>query len=463
LKKQIFLSLIVFGLLILSVGTASAQDEIPDGPVYVMQLGDTLSSVAIRFGLSVNDLIDANQIENPDNVPAGTYLVLPGLDWFSGVLEGQILPLGETYRSIIRRYQIDEITFARLNDVISPSQVGAGYSVVLVDNGTQDWEAGRKAIPAQTSLLELSAAANINPWLVVAANRLEGTWAAIPGDVRLTPGVGESGPGALPEPITQFSFDGDNLIQGHTAVFRISANGLALQLGGDLMGKQLNFFDTGEGNYVAMQGVHAKADPGLYPFSIQGTLPDGGVFTYSQMVNVADGGYGREDLTVEDRFLEDEVNVRELALVESVVAPVTPQKYWAGYFTAPSPYADVITSTFGTRRSYNGSAYDSFHTGVDFGGGVGVEIYAVAPGVVVFTDALEVRGNATIIDHGWGVYSGYWHQSDIQVQVGQTVEQGQVIGLVGSTGRSTGAHLHLELWVGGVQVNPLDWIYNVYP
>jgi murein DD-endopeptidase MepM/ murein hydrolase activator NlpD len=463
LKRHVFLNLVILGLLFIAVGSASAQDEIPDGPVYVMQLGDTLSSVAYRFGISVNDLIEANNIENPDNVPAGTYLVLPGLDWFSGVLEGEIMPLGESYRSITRRYQMDDVTFARLNDVISPTQVGAGKSIVLVNNGTQDLQAGRKAIPALTSLLELAAASNLNPWMVVAENRLEGTWSAIPGDVLLTPGVGESGPGALPEPITQVSYDGDNLVQGHTAVFRISADGLSLQLGGELMGRQLNFFDTGDGNYVALQGVHAQADPGLYPFSIHGDLPDGSSFNYSQMVNVADGGYGREDLTVEERFLDDTVNAQELAFVESIVAPVTPQKYWSGYFTAPSPYSDVITSNFGTRRSYNGSAYDSFHTGVDFGGGVGVEIYAVASGVVVYTGALEVRGNATIIDHGWGVYTGYWHQSEIKVNVGDKVEQGQVIGLVGGTGRSTGAHLHLELWVGGVQVNPLDWIYNVYP
>ena len=68
-----------------------------------------------------------------------------------------------------------------------------------------------------------------------------------------------------------------------------------------------------------------------------------------------------------------------------------------------------------------------------------------------------------MIDHGWGVYSGFWHQSEFLVQVGEFVAPGQVIGLVGDTGRGTGAHLHWELWVNGVQVDPLDWLQQEYP
>ena len=98
-----------------------------------------------------------------------------------------------------------------------------------------------------------------------------------------------------------------------------------------------------------------------------------------------------------------------------------------------------------------------------YGGGDGLPITAPASGVVVFTGPWTVRGNATVIDHGWGVYSGFWHQSATQVQVGQTVKIGDVIGLVGGTGRVTGAHLHWELWVNGVQVDPLDWLNQTYP
>jgi murein DD-endopeptidase MepM/ murein hydrolase activator NlpD len=145
------------------------------------------------------------------------------------------------------------------------------------------------------------------------------------------------------------------------------------------------------------------------------------------------------------------------------VGVATPEKLWSGYFQVPSPFGDTFNSLFGTRRSFNGSDFIYFHAGLDFGGGLGVQIFAPAAGQVVFAAPLEVRGNATIINHGWGVYSGYWHQSEILVQEGQMVEPGQVIGIVGNTGRSSGAHLHWELWVGGVQVDPLDWLARIYP
>jgi len=83
--------------------------------------------------------------------------------------------------------------------------------------------------------------------------------------------------------------------------------------------------------------------------------------------------------------------------------------------------------------------------------------------VVVFAGPLTVRGNATIIDHGWGVYSGYWHQKEIKVQVGDKVKAGQLIGIIGDTGRVTGPHLHFEMIVNGIQVEPVDWLNQAYP
>ncbi len=74
-----------------------------------------------------------------------------------------------------------------------------------------------------------------------------------------------------------------------------------------------------------------------------------------------------------------------------------------------------------------------------------------------------VRGNATFIDHGWGVYTAYYHQKEIDVAVGQQVQAGQLIGQIGATGRVTGPHLHFEVWVNGIQVDPLDWLNNTYP
>ena len=94
---------------------------------------------------------------------------------------------------------------------------------------------------------------------------------------------------------------------------------------------------------------------------------------------------------------------------------------------------------------------------------MGIEIRAPAAGVVVFAGELIVRGNATVIDHGWGDYTGYMHQSELMVVEGDRVEKGQLIGLVGGTGRVQGPHLHWELIVGGIPINPLDWLDESFP
>lgn len=183
----------------------------------------------------------------------------------------------------------------------------------------------------------------------------------------------------------------------------------------------------------------------------------------SQSVQVIDGGYERETLSVDPELLDPELSAAETAQIAEIISPASSEKMWSGFWGVPHPYTNVINSEFGVHRQYNGASYESFHYGVDFGGGVGIEIWAPAPGKVVFAGPLEVRGNATVIDHGWGVYSGYFHQSELLVDVGDEVSPGQVIGLVGNTGRSSGAHLHWEVWANGVSVEPLDWLAFVIP
>jgi murein DD-endopeptidase MepM/ murein hydrolase activator NlpD len=182
------------------------------------------------------------------------------------------------------------------------------------------------------------------------------------------------------------------------------------------------------------------------------------------MVVLQAAGYAREDINgVDPATLDPEINRPENELIDKVIAAASPEKYWDGPFMVPGYDPNWITSWYGTRRSYNGSPYTYYHSGLDYGGGTGLEVKSPAPGVIVFTDFLTVRGNATIIDHGWGIYSGFWHQSEIQVEVGDRVETGQVIGLVGGTGRITGPHLHWELWVNQVPVDPEQWLVEAFP
>jgi murein DD-endopeptidase MepM/ murein hydrolase activator NlpD len=159
--------------------------------------------------------------------------------------------------------------------------------------------------------------------------------------------------------------------------------------------------------------------------------------------------------------------VPEDAWLLSLVTPVTPERYWQGMFQLPVDSGYCVRSKYGNRRSYNDGALYSFHAGIDFGAGCfdthPLEVYAPANGVVVFTGLKTVRGNATIIDHGQGVYSGLYHQEEIYVSVGDRVTAGQLIGKIGDTGRVTGPHLHWEVWVNGIQVNPSQWLNEIFP
>jgi murein DD-endopeptidase MepM/ murein hydrolase activator NlpD len=130
----------------------------------------------------------------------------------------------------------------------------------------------------------------------------------------------------------------------------------------------------------------------------------------------------------------------------------------SGYFTFPIPGAP-ITQPFGPNRDpFTGAP--GFHPGIDFGAREGTPIDAAGDGTVVFAGEESGYGNYTCINHGSNVATCYGHQSDILVQVGEHVLRGQVIGLVGSTGYSTGPHLHFEVRVNGTPVDPLPWLTN---
>lgn len=114
------------------------------------------------------------------------------------------------------------------------------------------------------------------------------------------------------------------------------------------------------------------------------------------------------------------------------------------------PCAGRVTSPFGVRRIFG---TEDFHRGTDIAAPPGTEITAAAGGTVVFAGEKGSYGNLVEVDHGYGYVTCYAHCSEILVEEGERVEQGEVVALVGATGRATGAHCHFEVRWRGVAVD----------
>ena len=450
---------------------AQAQSVTPPaGPVYIIQPGDSLSSIASRFGVTLKDLMTANNITDANSIASGSQVIIPGLEGISGVLVTETIGYGETLKSISRQYQISEDYLRKINHITSPSELYAGVGLVLPKQDNFSPLNIPIILSKDESLLEAAVRENSDPWTISQVNGLGGTWDGKPDDLIYNPIANPTltkGGTGLPTAFSKVAVTPLPMTQGGTTVINIMAAS-GVTLAGILVDKPLHFFALDDGSYTALQGVDAMLEPGPYPLRLEATLPDGSKQSFEQMVIIQSGNYPNDPLLVVDpATIDPAVTEPELKQLTAITAPANSTRYWSGQFQSPSYLNDCFTSRYGNRRTYMGtgteSTISSYHNGLDFCGGTGLPISAPADGVVIFAGPLIVRGNATIIDHGWGVYSGIWHQSEIKVQVGQVVKKGEEIGLVGGTGRVTGAHLHWEVWVNGIQVNPMDWLDNIYP
>jgi murein DD-endopeptidase MepM/ murein hydrolase activator NlpD len=132
---------------------------------------------------------------------------------------------------------------------------------------------------------------------------------------------------------------------------------------------------------------------------------------------------------------------------------------WLAIVKLPSiwPVEGRITSSFGEREDpFNGEG--AFHRGIDISTSYGHQILAPADGTVTYADFMSGYGRFVVLDHGRGIQTRFGHMSAFAVAEGQHVHRGQLIGYVGLSGRSTGPHLHYEVWVRGTPVNPYKYL-----
>lgn len=193
------------------------------------------------------------------------------------------------------------------------------------------------------------------------------------------------------------------------------------------------------------------ATSGFVRLELDFRFGDGSAYQQQFDIEVAPRVWEQTSLSVAPRFSSPPPEVqnriaRDRRQFRAVLDSASPEWLLDGPFALPRPFD--VTAEFGQERVFNGEL-QSRHTGLDLRGPVGEPVHAAGRGRVVLTGDFYFSGNGVFLDHGLGVYTGYFHLSEILVSDGDMVETGDLIGRVGATGRVTGPHLHWSLWVDG--------------
>lgn len=217
-----------------------------------------------------------------------------------------------------------------------------------------------------------------------------------------------------------------------------------------------SFFQEDPGLQVALLPVNYNMEVGQYTLSISG----GGV-SQSFVITASDKKFQIQYLTassstVEQTIASDKANEEFNTKVLPLRSISDPVKYWDGSFTLPASDSNVTTQ-FACIRYTNGE-YSGRHGGIDLANPRGTPVKAPAAGRVIYSGYLQLTGYTILIEHGYGLKSWYYHMDSVAVKENDMVVQGQKIGEVGSTGFSTGPHLHFAMSVNNVFVDPYQFI-----
>ena len=430
--RRLIFGVLLTGLIASSWPIESAAAQGSTGTAYIVQAGDTLFSIARRYGVSVNDLATANGLLNPNLIYVGQAIKIPGAS------------------------------------AVTPTATPSANSTPPTTNRIHVVLSGetlfRIALRYGTTVQSLATANNLsNIALIFVGQQL-----IIPPDMG-TPAAAVAQPATpLPAPFTRIEVGPLPLEQGSIMVVTVRTD-KSIALNGTFTDWKIPFVQDGD-KYVGLVGVGAHpvsgVAPGIYPVSITATDANGAQVTVSTNVQINPGHFNSEYINLPpDRqaLLDPNLVAAERAKLDATWSVFNPIRYWTGLFNVPVASYTRISSPFGTRRSYDGGPFTSYHEGADFAIPAGTAVYAPADGVVVLAEQLAVRGNAILIDHGWGVYSGLYHLQKFNVTVGQKVKQGDLVAYSDNTGLSTGAHLHWDIRIRGLNVDPLQLTQHVFP
>ena len=244
---------------------------------------------------------------------------------------------------------------------------------------------------------------------------------------------------------------------GELVVLTVTSSGAIAALEARAFDRALAPLRAEDGTWRVLVGIDLDVQPGDYPVGITARTPDGPVAAIHDL-RVSAKSFRTRRLTVAEGYVNPPAATlrrieEEAARLDQLWNESAEDRLWTTPFARPVP--QPANSAFGTRSVLNGQPR-SPHGGADFASPAGTPIEAPAGGRVVLAGDLYYTGNTVAIDHGAGLVSLFAHLSRIDVQEGEPVQAGAVVGRVGATGRVTGPHLHWTVRAGGARIDPLS-------
>ena len=364
---------------------------------HVVEPGDTWHALAYRYGLSVEQMQAANPHPNPQRQPV----------------------IGDT--------------------IHIPGEAGQPRTGTIIHR-------------REGGLLQSAVRHQLNPWYLAHINGLSSPFQPLFQRPLFVPG-GDEAPRQLPPGFDQLELS------------RVPAQpGQALALRGRVTGPERATvtlgsaqFDTfiRDQRFLSLGATGAFFTPGAPELTVR--TPDTPLWSQPWRIVPGVWDYDQVTLTGAAAEIDQEAIAAERERLFQIWSVTTPEPQWQGPFQTPINDFLAVSSNYGARRSYNGGPYSTYHEGVDFSAYAGTPVYASGDGTVVLAEMLYVRGGAVIIDHGLGIYTGYYHMSAVHAQPGQVVQTGTLVGEVGTEGLSSGNHLHWDLLVARTWVDAAAW------
>lgn len=247
--------------------------------------------------------------------------------------------------------------------------------------------------------------------------------------------------------------------QGEVCLIKASSPATFKSIHGEFRGERFPLaFGAHNRTYEGLLGIDLNTRPATYGVKVVAIDGSGRVYASALLVKVEKVAFRTQKLSLPSSMVDldletlERVNKEERRL-RALFQVFREERLWSGPFLRPVP--GELTTAFGMRRIINGQRR-SPHAGVDLRAEEETPVLACNSGAVVLVDQLFFSGKSVILDHGWGIYSMYFHLSAALATEGDRVRTGDLLGRVGSTGRSTRPHLHWGIRINGARVDPLS-------